>query len=250
MRGFWALLSALVIAGSVVLLVPKDDVVPVASMDARSEPSSPPAEVPAPSSTAVDERADESADEPTVATPTLDPGGVGKAVGESAAAPLLVDPRSPLEITRRIDARTLELDGRFRLVGNGTGDDPYRISWELLTSASRYVDPARGSLVPPPWVRAIDGACVEISAYYSSAVRVQFARHLLLTLNRWDGCCIGLPPTPFDAIDVSMREPVSLGGLHLVRFGTFRGRLVVEPLDVAGYLIGLYRLEDATFEAR
>lgn len=167
-----------------------------------------------------------------------------------APAPLLVDRRAPLEVTRRIDARTIELDGRYRIVGNGRPDDPYRISWELLTSASRYVDPARDALVPPPWVRALDGSYVEISAYYSSAVRVQFARHLLLTLNRWDGCCVGLPPTAFDAIDVSTRETVAMDGIHLVRFGTFRGRLVVEPFHAAGHLLGLYRLEDATFERR
>lgn len=166
------------------------------------------------------------------------------------ARPIVRDERTPDEITRRIDARTLELDGRFRITGNGRSDDPYRISWELLTSASAAIDAKRDALRPPPWVRLLDGTTIEISGYYSTPVRVPEARNLLLTLNRWDGCCIGLPPTPFDAIDVAMREPLAFKGLHVIRFGTFRGRLVVEPIAAAGFLLGLYRLEDATFETK
>lgn len=167
------------------------------------------------------------------------------------AAPIAApDSRRPEDTVRRIDARTLELDGRFRITGNGSADDPYRISWELLTSASATVDPARGLLEAPPWVRLLDGTYIEISAYYSTPVRVRRASSVLLTLNRWDGCCIGLPPTPFDAIDASLREPIDMNALHLISFGTFRGRLVVEPLVAAQYLLGLYRIEDATFEKK
>ena len=78
----------------------------------------------------------------------------------SVPPPLATDTRTPAEVTRRIDARTLELDGRFRMVGNGSADDPYRINWELLTSAGPFVDPARNALTPPPWVRALDGVWV------------------------------------------------------------------------------------------
>ena len=161
-----------------------------------------------------------------------------------------LDTRRPEETVRRIDARTIELDGRFRVIGAGRDEDPYRITWELLTSASGFVDAEKGLLDAPPWVRVVDGTYVEISAYYSTAIRVQRASSVLLTLNRWDGCCIGLPPTPFDAIDCSMREPLEFRGLHLIRFGTFRGRLVVEPFAAAGFLLGMYRLEDATFVAK
>ena len=167
-------------------------------------------------------------------------------LGGAPARTLATDTRTPAEVTRRIDARTIELDGRFRAIGNGSPDDPYRISWELLTSAGPFVDPAQHALVPPPWVRALDGSFVEISAYYSTAVRATSASKVLLTLNRWDGCCIGLPPTPFDAIDASLASPLDMKGLHLFRFGTFRGRLVVEPFAAGSFLLGLYRLEDAS----
>ena len=88
-----------------------------------------------------------------------------------------------------------------------------------------------------------------VPAYSPHAV-AEHAVALLLTLNRWDGCCIGLPPTPFDAIDVTMRTPQPLEGAHLIRFGTFRGRLSVSVFEIGGFLLGLYRLEDTTFETK
>lgn len=163
---------------------------------------------------------------------------------------LRVDTRTPSEIVRRIDERTLELDGRYRVTGNGSASDPYVISWELLTSASEFIDLSQNARTAPPWVRLLDGTYVQISGYYSTAVRVSVAKNLLLTLNRWDGCCIGVPPTPFDAIDITMRDPLAMGGLHLIRFGTFRGQLRVEPVEAATYLLSFYRLEDATFETK
>lgn len=168
----------------------------------------------------------------------------------AAIRTLRIDPRAPTDVVRRIDDRTLELDGRFRVTGNGSEADPYVISWELLTSASDFLDPAQGARMPPPWIRLLDGTSIQISGYYSTPVRVTVAKNLLLTLDRWDGCCIGVPPTPFDAIDITMREPLLMRGMHLTRFGTFRGRFAVECVDAAGFLLGLYRLEDATFETR
>ena len=189
--------------------------------------------------------------EPVAARPAPEIDLLGESGAVIAPKPdLAVDSRSPNEVVRRIDDRTLELDGRFRVVGNGTADDPYRISWELLTSAGAFIDAGRKALTPPPWVRLLDGTYIEISGYYSTAVRVALARNLLLTLNRWDGCCIGMPPTPFDAVDMTMRTPMSMQGLHLFRFGTFRGRFMVEPFEAGGFLLGLYRLEDTTFESK
>ena len=69
-----------------------------------------------------------------------------------------------------------------------------------------------------------------------------------MTLDGWDGCCIGLPPSPFDCLEVLLREPISLRGKHLLRFGTVTGRIKVEPFVVGNWLMGLYRLEDATLD--
>lgn len=214
-----------------------------------------------PASTVVTSSATDIAPSPSSATaadtsraslPGLDLFGTagGNVLPSAPPRTLRTDDRRPSDIVRRIDERTLELDGRFRLVGNGSDADPYLITWEMLTTASEYVDPAQNARTPPPWVRLIDGTYVEISGYYSTAVRVALAKNLLLTLNRWDGCCIGVPPTAFDAIDIAMRDPLPMRGLHLTRFGTFKGLFRAECLDAAGFLIGLYRIEDATFETK
>ena len=235
MRWFWSFLVVLLAGGLwFVFSGPTIHTPPTALPAPEQPPAVDPAPVPAPSST-------------TAPTPDLDLLGESGAIVRPKPA-LLTDARSPNDVIRRLDERTLELDGRFRVIGNGRADDPYRISWELLTSANAYIDPAAKAQTPPPWVRALDGTYIEISGYYSTAVRITAARNLLLTLNRWDGCCIGLPPTPFDAIDMDMREPVMMQGLHLFRFATFRGRLVVSPFETGGFLLGLYKLEDTTLE--
>jgi len=233
MRWFWASIAALALAGLWFVLSPVTQ--------------RPPA--PASAATSPDE-VREAPQAPTPPRPDFDLLGESGVVITPPKPSLLTDARSPNEVVRRIDDRTLELDGRFRVIGNGSPDDPYRISWEILTSAGPYIDAAQKALTPPPWVRVLDGTTVEISGYYSTAVRVTMARNLLLTLNRWDGCCIGLPPTPFDAIDMTMRQPMSMQGLHLFRFGTFRGRLTIAPFETGGFLLGLYKLEDTTFETR
>lgn len=257
MRVFWAALALLALAGVWFII---DSPARMSEPAARPVPVPVPAPAPAPAPAPEQRTAPEppSVPEPTAAEaarPDAPPAVAADPPAlvlppASVPPPPATDTRTPAEVTRRIDARTLELDGRFRIVGSGGQGDPYRINWELLTSAGPFVDPARNALTPPPWVRALDGVWIEISAYYSTAVRVSSTQSVLLTLNRWDGCCLGLPPTPFDAIDTSLAEPLELRGLHLFRFGTFRGRLEIEPFTAGPYLLGLYRLEDATFEAR
>ncbi len=68
----------------------------------------------------------------------------------------------------RIDSRSVRLDDRFILRGNGTERDPYTISWELLASAGETIDAAKQALVPPPHIELLDGAWVRLDGYYSS----------------------------------------------------------------------------------
>jgi len=255
MRAFWLALMLLVFAGAWFVLSPRalvvDHAAPIKgeSVVEPPPPSPSPAEFVAKPEPEIDLLGEDGvivAPAATLAaTPSMDPLAI-----LVTDRPLKVDSRAPSDVVRRIDDRTLVLDDRFTVRGNGSASDPYVITWELLTSASEYIDAARGANTPPPWVRLLDGTYIEISGYYSSAVRVSFAKNLLLTLNRWDGCCIGVPPTPFDAIDITMREPLSMRGLHLTRFGTFRGLLRVELIETAGFVLGLYRLEDGTFETK
>ena len=148
----------------------------------------------------------------------------------------------------RLDGRSIRLDDRFVLRGNGTERDPYTISWELLASASETIDAAEGRLDPPPHIALLDGAWIRIDGYYSSPLIAEEVENVLLTLNRWDGCCIGLPPSPFDCMETSLSRPINMRSKHLVRFGTVTGRMTVQPFAIGNWLMGLYRLDEAKLD--
>lgn len=100
----------------------------------------------------------------------------------------------------------------------------------------------------PASIRQLDGASVQISGYLAPPVAVDETGELLVMRNRWDGCCIGTPPTPYDCIEVTLTEKVPVRGKHLIQFGTVRGRLRVEPFMAGKFLLGLYRIEDGEVE--
>lgn len=180
---------------------------------------------------------------------------------EPAPAPVEAAPasRPPLPATaapaqaaafqpERMPDGTLRLDGRFTVPGSGSEQDPFVLTWPLLASASDTLDPASGRLVPPPHITFLSGQWVQISAFLAPPLWGEKTSELLVMKNRWDGCCIGLPPTPFDCIEASLAAPITLGAKHSISFGTVRGRLVVEPFTAGSFLIGLYRLESAQID--
>lgn len=167
---------------------------------------------------------------------------------ETPVEPQVIEEQPP-SIVKRVDDRSIRLDDRFTLTGNGTERDPYAISWELLGSAREKIRPTEGRTTPPEHIALLDGSWIRLSGYYSTPLLVvDDVDELLLTLDSWDGCCIGLPPSPFDCLETRLREPVRLKGKHLIRYGTVTGRIRVEPFVVGDWLMGLYRLEDATLE--
>lgn len=166
---------------------------------------------------------------------------------EEAPSPHAASPREPdaADSIQRIDERTLLLAHRFRVTGHGSPTDPYRVQWDLLMSARETMHAEDTIAVVPKWIAPLAGQWIEISGYLSAPTIVDEARDILLTMNRWDGCCVGIPPTPFDCIETRLGEPIKLGG-HLIRFGTVRGQLEIEPFLIGGFLVGLYRLDHAT----
>ena len=156
-------------------------------------------------------------------------------------------PSAPFQPERLPDG-TLRLDGRFIVPGSGSEQDPFVLTWPLLMSATETIDAARGNLVPPPHITFLTGQWVQISAFLAPPLWGEKTSELLVMKNRWDGCCIGLPPTPFDCIEASLAAPITLGAKHSISFGVVRGRLVVEPFTAGSFLIGLYRLESAQID--
>ena len=137
-------------------------------------------------------------------------------------------------------------DGRFRIPGEGTEASPYRVSWELLSSAASSYRPSLGEREIPQRVAMLDGAWVEIEGYVAFPLGGSDTTELLAMLNQWDGCCIGIPPTPYDAIEVALTDPIAPAARHAISYGTLTGRLVVSPYLVENWLVGLYLMDDAT----
>lgn len=147
----------------------------------------------------------------------------------------------------RVDSRTIQLDGRFDVSGTGSTSDPYKITWPLMMSAESGVTQA-GAIAVPKYISILDGTSIEISGYLAPPVALDMTEELLVMRNRWDGCCIGTPPTPFDCIEVRLDKAIPVKGKHLIQYGTVRGILRVDPFSAGKYLLGLYRIESGQVE--
>jgi len=177
----------------------------------------------------------------------------------SGASPSSGEPRPPLpkianaEVSagsfERLESGVLVADRRFRILGSGTQSDPYQVSWECLASAQESYVPRLGETVIPERIAMLDGKWVRMEGYVTFPLLMKEAKELILMLNQWDGCCIGVPPTPYDAIEVKLAEAVSNTRRHAsFTFGSVTGRFKVEPFLVENWLVGLYVMEDAVFE--
>ena len=153
-------------------------------------------------------------------------------------------------IVPRKDEKTGEMllyaDGKYEIRGEGTPAKPYRVSWECLASASETYVPRLQQREIPQRIAMLDGKVVEVEGYLAFPLMVSETKELLVMLNQWDGCCIGVPPTPYDAIEVKLVEPAKRGGKHAsFNFGGVRGTLKVDPYLVENWLVGLYVMENA-----
>jgi hypothetical protein len=204
----------------------------------------------------------------TASTPTPTP--ATSATTTVAAKPAKASPREPvlkevppggltLGLDRKIPHATvtpgaimkqpdgsLMADGKYRIEGDGSREKPYRIGWDCLASANKTYIPRLKEDLMPQRVALLDGAWVRIDGYFALPLMLQESSEILVMLNQWDGCCIGVPPTPYDAIEVKLVEPVKPNRRHAFNFGTVLGRLRVDPMLVENWLVGLYRLEEAT----
>lgn len=281
MRAFWAVIALLLLVGVVLAVragnAPTPHLPPPPELPKRSPAPDPRAEAPSPA------RAGESAAAPEVvytdartespATPRQEP--APQSAAQTAAQPLSEpDPRpapeaaqaepppaAPAEagandeapapsgeakVVKRDDGSLL-VDGRFVLRGNGTKESPYRPTWDHLVSAQETFDPGRGMKDLPPHVMMLDGTYVRLPGYVAFPMFVQEPRELLSMLNPWDGCCIGVPPTPYDAVEVHLLQRVSAEG-RFASAGVVEGKFSVKPYLAGDWLVGLYMMEEADFK--
>lgn len=176
-------------------------------------------------------------------TPSAAP-GEGLALGRDAAIKgATVAPGSIV----RLDDGALRADDRFTIRGAGTREDPYRISWELLASATDTFQPRLGETTLPQRVAMLHDAWVRIEGYATFPVYSFDPTEMLMMLNQWDGCCIGVPPTPYDAIEVKLASAPGERKRQVAYFGAVEGKLSIEPYLIENWLVGLYLMSDARF---
>lgn len=166
------------------------------------------------------------------------PLGLEKTIPDATVAASLV---------KRTDDGHLRIQGLHLLKGEGTKASPYLLTWPLLQTAGATYKPNLNERLLPQHIALLDGAWVEVSGYVAFPLP-QDTSEMLVMLNQWDGCCIGVPPTPFDAIEVKLTGPVAPGQRHTIKYGLVRGRLTVEPYLIENWLVGLYLMDDATVE--
>jgi hypothetical protein len=175
---------------------------------------------------------------PATTTPAPPTGG-GKA---STLADFEVEPG---DIKPQADGTTL-VDGRFTLKGDGTEANPYRVPWEMLVSVNEVFDPSKKLNKIPQRIAMLEGKHVRLTGYVAFPLMVQRPRELLSMLNQWDGCCIGVPPTPYDAVEVKLKKAVG-NKERFANAGMVQGIFRTEPYVVKNWVVGMYVLSDATF---
>ena len=164
-------------------------------------------------------------------------------------SPVTPSPVTPSPAPASPDVRSAQLDGRFDISGTGSTSDPYRITWPLLQSAHDVSEP-NGEVRVAKYLAQLDGTSIEISGYLAPPVQQDVTSELLVMQKRWDGCCIGTPPTAFDCIEVRLDNPIPMRGRHLIQYGTVRGTLRIEPFTAGKFLLGLYRIEHGRVEGQ
>jgi hypothetical protein len=144
-------------------------------------------------------------------------------------------------------ALTIELEnGAVTLSGDGSASSPYVVPWDVLRAVRRVYDPRQGKRTLPDWLDALDGKQVSIEGNTLVPLVSSQTEELLVMQNPWDGCCIGVPPTPYDAIEVKLRESVTFS-ISATGYGRITGAFEVDPYEVGGWLMGLFLITDASY---
>ena len=185
--------------------------------------------------------------------PTPEP---ARPAAEALAAGARFEPEIPVIVEAellpstfvRLADGSIAVDDAWTIRGEGTVERPYEVSWEFLASAQEDYMPRLGEKKLPARIAFLSGKQVKISGYLAFPLVAPTSSECLLMLNQWDGCCIGVPPTPYDAIEVRLASEIRGWKKHTINFGSIEGILRVEPYLVENWLVGLYLIEDGKLD--
>ncbi len=169
-------------------------------------------------------------------------------IASESAAPIVVqaDPEPSYE---RLDDGTIKVKATGTIItGSGTENDPFVLDWVTMRSVERGYNPRQGKEVLPDWLELLDERFVRITGNTLVPVIATTTREVLVMQNPWDGCCIGIPPSPYDAIEVTLNHDVDFGN-SAVGYGTVEGVFLLDPYVVDGWVLGLYLIEEGTYRS-
>jgi hypothetical protein len=146
-------------------------------------------------------------------------------------------------------------NGSFRVIdtgviikGDGSATRPYVLNWESLRAVEKMYNPKKGKDQLPDWLDLLDGKQVQIEGHTLVPVIATTTRELIVMMNPWDGCCIGIPPSPYDAIEVTLDHDVDFGN-SAVGFGQVEGVFILDPYVVDGWVLGIFIIEEAQYRS-
>jgi hypothetical protein len=201
--------------------------------------------VPAPTTTTHTEPSPEPSPEPTPEPPAAKP--EDRAAGNEFTPEIPTIPQAEILPSRfiRLPDGAISVDDAWTVRGEGTKAAPYEVSWEYISSAQETYTPRLGEKKIAARIAFLSGKYVRISGYLAFPLVAPTASECLVMLNQWDGCCIGVPPTPYDAVEVKLAAELKGWKKHTINFGAVEGVFKVEPYLVENWLVGLYLIEGA-----
>ena len=155
---------------------------------------------------------------------------------------------SKFEKIRNESGEVLRIDGKYVVRGKGTKSEPYVVPFDLLASAENTYKPRLGLSKLPQRVTFLDGAYIKIEGFTAFPITSTDPKEMLVMQNQWDGCCIGTPPTPYDAVEVALAKGVSQAA-RKAGHGAVSGKFKVDPYDDNGWLLGLYLMDEGEVDA-
>ncbi|MCI0342031.1 MAG: DUF3299 domain-containing protein [Planctomycetales bacterium] len=121
---------------------------------------------------------------------------------------------------------------------------PTEVSFPLLESVTKPIGEAKTLDDLPKEVRDMDGKEVLLMGHLLVPYASGTVREFLIAKYPWDGCCMGVPPTIYTAVEVVLAKGQRLSD-PTAPLVTVRGRLSVKPQFIDGYPTGLYKIEEA-----
>ncbi len=143
------------------------------------------------------------------------------------------------------DEKNLVVAARFVVPGAGTAEAPYVVSWDLLIAVQEHYRPRQGMTEIPAWIKFFEGKHVRLAGFVMPPMMGDDMREVLLMQNEWDGCCVGVPPTPYDAVEVKLTKNPRGLSQYTMNYGEITGVFKVDPFVQGEWLLGLYLMDGA-----